>query len=134
MHCLPFACSDINLNILTASLSFKGNMYHIHKSISVAKNICPCKHKPANIFICYFYLNNEVSRCEGFSEIHGGNKCFEKYPSRKCKLKTYSVYFNVSKKDVGLKLSCVSTKNRVNQYQYLGLCLASTVTQLEQIL
>lgn len=44
------------------------------------------------------------------------------------------VYFNVSKKDVGLQLSCVSTKNGVNQYQYLGLCLASTVTQLEQIL
>lgn len=42
------------------------------------------------------------------------------------------MYFNISKKDVGLKLSCVSTKNGVNQY--LGLCLASTVTQLEQIL
>lgn len=43
------------------------------------------------------------------------------------------MYFNVRKKDVGLKpVICVSTKNRVSQY--LDLCLASAVTQLKQIL
>lgn len=107
MNCLAFVYSDINLNILTASLSSKFHVYHVHKSISVAKNICPCEHKSANIFACCFYLNNEILSCGFFPEICGGNKYFEKYPSRKCKIK---MYFNVSKKVVGLKLSVYPLK------------------------
>lgn len=130
-HCLECVYSDTNLNTLTASLSSKCSMHHIHRSIYVTKNTCSCKYKPANTFICCFYLNNEVLWLWifFFSAIHGGNKYFEKYQRENGRWQCILMYFNVSKKGEGLKLACVCPikMESIN----IWVCLASTVTQLK---